>query len=232
LAEIRLIRHGQARLDQENYDQLSELGILQSEVLGRWLAATRRQPGRVVCGTLDRHRQTATACLAAWGQTASPPAQDARLNEFDHQEVLARCWPELTEPGTLKTVLATAENPRRKFRELFLASVERWISGRYDSDYTETWESFRFRCVAGLEAAVNGRKPSGDLSIFTSGGPIAAICQHILGLSDAKAIELNWSTLNTGLTIVANGRRGLRLASFNSVAHLDASGNADLITYR
>src|SRR5271157_3143034 len=69
------IRHGQARLDHENYDQLSELGVVQSEVLGRWLATTRRLPGGVVCGTLDRHRQTANACLAAWGQatTASSP---------------------------------------------------------------------------------------------------------------------------------------------------------------
>jgi len=100
-----------------------------------------------------------------------------------------------------------------KFQELFLASMERWISGRHDSDYEETWGSFPSRCVAGLEAAINGRKPSGDLSVFTSGGPIASICQHVLGLSDAKAIELNWSILNTSLTILANGRRGLRLAS-------------------
>jgi broad specificity phosphatase PhoE len=104
--------------------------------------------------------------------------------------------------------------------------------GRHDSDYAETWGSFRSRCVAGLEAAVNGGEPFGELSIFTSGGPIAAICQHVLGLSAAKAIELNWSMLNTSLTIVANGRRGLRLASFNSVAHLEASGNSGLITYR
>jgi len=235
LAEIRLIRHGQARLDHENYDQLSELGVVQSEVLGRWLATTRRQPGGVVCGTLDRHRQTANACLAAWGQTttaSSPLTLDARFNEFDHQEVLARRWPEYGEPGALKAMLAAAENPHRKFQELFLASMERWISGRHDSDYAETWGSFRSRCVAGLEAAINGRKPSGDLSVFTSGGPIAAICQHVLGLSDAKAIELNWSILNTSLTILANGRRGLRLASFNTAAHLEVPEKAGLITYR
>src|SRR5271166_5050005 len=97
--------------------------------------------------------------------------------------------------------------------------MERWISGRHDSDYEETWGSFPSRCVAGLEAAINGRKPSRDLSVFTSGGPIAAICQHV-----AKAIELNWSILNTSLTsltILANGRRGLRLASFHTAAHLE-----------
>src|SRR5271165_1694633 len=226
------MRHGQARLDQENYDQLSELGVVQSEVLGRSLATTRRQPGRIVWGTLDRHRQTATPAWPLWGQTASPPALDARLDEFNHQEVLARCWPDLSEPGTLKTVLATAENLQRKFQELFLASVERWISGRYDSDYAETWGSFRSRCVSGLEAAVNGDGPSGELSIFTSGGAIAAICQHVLGLSDAKAIEMNWSILNTSLTILANGRRGLRLASFNTAAHLEVPEKAGLITYR
>ena len=135
-----------------------------------------------------------------------------------------------SEPGTLKTVLATAENLQRKFQELFLASVERWISGRYDSDYAETWGSFRSRCVAGLEAAVNGGEPSGE--IFTSGGPIAAICQHVLGLSDAKAVEMNWSILNTSLTVLFNGRKGLRLASFNTVAHLEVSGDVGLITYR
>src|SRR5271166_323240 len=219
------MRHGQARLDQENYDQLSELGVVQSEVLGRWLATTRRQPGRIVWGTLDRHRQTATPAWPLWGQTAWRPALDARLDEFNHQEVLARCWPDLSEPGTLKTVLATAENPQRKFQELFLATVESWISGRYDSDYAETWGSFRSRCVTGLEAAFNGGEPSGELSIFT-------ICQHVLGLSDAKAVAMNWSILNTSLTVLFNGRRGLRLASFNTVAHLEASGDAGLIAYR
>src|SRR5208283_3903035 len=120
----------QARFDQDNYDQLSELGVLQSEVLGRWLATTGRRPGSVVCGALERHRQTASACLAVWGRTntaSSPLTQDARLNEFDHREVLARCWPDYGEPGALRTVLATAENPHRKFQDLFLSSTERWI---------------------------------------------------------------------------------------------------------
>ncbi len=113
-----------------------------------------------------------------------------------------------------------------------MASVERWISGHYDADYKESWGSFRRRCIAGLEAAINRGDSSEDLSVFTSGGPIAAICQHVLGLSDAKAVEMNWSILNTSLTILFNGRRGLRLASFNTVAHLEVSCDAGLITYR
>ena len=235
MAEIRLIRHGQARLDDDNYDQLSELGCAQSELLGKWLAMTGRQPGRVVCGTLERHRQTAQACLAAWGQTPTAPSPvilDARLNEFDHQEVLARCWPDYAQPGALRAMLASAENPHRKFQEVFLASMERWISGHYDGDYTESWESFRRRCVAGLEAAINGLERSEDLSVFTSGGAVAATCQHVLGLSDAKATELNWSIVNTSVTVLARGRRGLRLASFNAGAHLEAAGKGELITYR
>jgi hypothetical protein len=95
----------------------------------------------------------------------------------------------------LKEMLAAAENPHRKFQELFMSSMERWISGRCDTDYSETWGSFRRRCVAGLQAAINGGDPSEDLSVFSSSGPIAAIWQHILGASDAKAIDLNWSIL-------------------------------------
>jgi len=127
--------------------------------------------------------------------------------------VLARRWPEYGAPGVLKAMLAAAENPHGKISGTIPGQHGAMDQRRHDSDYEETWGCFPSRCVAGLEAAINGRKPSGDLSVFASGGPIAAICGHVLGLSDAKAIELNWSILNTSLTILANGRRGLRLAS-------------------
>ena len=105
------------------------------------------------------------------------------------------------------------------------------MSGHYDADYKESWGSFRCCCIAGLEAAINRGESSEDLSVFTSGGPIAAD-PPTRRLSDAKAVEMNWSILNTSLTTLFNGRRGLRLASFNTVAHLEASCDTGLITYR
>ena len=86
--------------------------------------------------------------------------------------------------------------------------------------------------VAGLRqlVALDAR----SIWAFTSGGPITAIVQHLLGLPDARAFEMNWPLVNDGVTrlrfSVETGT--VSLATFNAHPHLDQTGDADLITYR
>src|SRR5690554_7279487 len=89
MATIYLIRHGQASFGRDNYDQLSARGWEQGEVLGRWLRG-RVQPAAIFGGGLRRHRETAEAIARGYG-TRLPDIQVLDgLNEFDHQELVAR----------------------------------------------------------------------------------------------------------------------------------------------
>ena len=226
MARLHLVRHGQASFDKEDYDQLSDRGVAQARLLGAWLADIGARPGALVAGALKRHRQTAESCVESWG-VAAAVATDGGLDEFDHRELLDRFRPDLAGPGVLRRHLAADADPHRAFQKIFTAAVERWIGGAHDGDYRESWSGFRARCVAALD-----RAEGEDVWVFTSGGPIAAILQHVLGVADRKAIELSWSVLNASVTTLARGRSGLRLISFNGVGHLERAADTSLITSR
>ena len=225
MGTIHLVRHGQASFGAADYDRLSDLGVRQSALLGEWLSRIGQPAERVVCGTLRRHRQTAEACLGAWG-VSQAIVEDDGFNEFDHRDILARARPDLAEDGALARLVAGPDG-RRAFQQAFAAAVERWMAGGYDGEYAEPWPAFRARCVAALGRVA---ERDGDVWVFTSGGPIAALVQHVLGLSDARMLELNWGIANAGVTRLGPG--GRRLGGFNSVAHLEAAGGGALITYR
>ena len=59
MAEIYLVRHGQASFNSDNYDRLSDLGRQQSELLGHYFADRNISFDQIFTGTQLRHSQTA-----------------------------------------------------------------------------------------------------------------------------------------------------------------------------
>lgn len=234
MATLHLIRHGQASFGRSNYDKLSDHGWQQGRVTGRYLKQVMA-PGALFRGDLERHRETAEA-IAEGFETGLPEARvDAAFNEFDHLEVLQRHRPEWADPQQMAADLGRAPSPRKAFQEAFSDSVERWVSGQFDHEYSETWAHFCGRVWQGLETALESAAGARDTLVITSGGPISVIVQRLLGLDDKQALELNAVMANTGITRVlysgsgSNTRR--TLAGFNSIAHLDVE-SAKMVTYR
>jgi broad specificity phosphatase PhoE len=234
MSQIYLVRHGQASFGSRDYDQLSPLGVTQAELLGQWLAASGLQPGHIYHGNMKRHRQTVDACLSTWlGEGASRvvPMEESAFNEFDHKEVLLRAHPMFAEPDRLERFMAEEPDPQRTFQELFAGSVTRWIAGKHNAEYTEIWPAFQTRCMTGLKQVAE-KAPGDDVWVFTSGGTITAITQHVLGIPDDKAMELLWTVLNGSVSQFAHRQGKTRLRQFNSVAHLTLPGRAELHSYR
>ncbi|MBI3283904.1 MAG: histidine phosphatase family protein [Burkholderiales bacterium] len=243
MGQIYLVRHGQASFGSQNYDQLSELGIQQAQQLGRWWAARDLSVSRVVTGDLQRHRQTAQACMAELlGQPAGALdtgawQSDTGFNEYHHHEVLARHVPEFDDPAAVKHFLLHTPNGKQAFQDIFSQAIARWMSGWHDADYRETWPAFRRRCVAALERQLQQPDAAKNIVIFTSGGTISALCQHVLGFPDARFAELNWSLVNSAVTrlhvqpATAEQPARLALAYLNNFAHLEQSNNPKHITY-
>ena len=59
MASIILIRHGQASFGAANYDQLSDLGRRQAQLLNDYFSDCGITLDAIYCGTLERQRQTA-----------------------------------------------------------------------------------------------------------------------------------------------------------------------------
>lgn len=230
MGAIYLIRHGQASFGKADYDQLSERGWRQAAVLGAALSARLPCVDAVYSGTLQRHRQTAEECLQNAGLTL-PVRAEARFNEFDHDEIIVRHKPLYRNRILMMADLAKTLNPRREFQAMFADAVERWVSGAHDADYGETWPAFRGRCVAALQTIMADLGRSKTALVFTSGGPITAICQHLLQLPDEHAFRLNWTLTNCGVTKLIYGERGLYLSTLNEHSHFEGE-HASLITYR
>ena len=134
---LLLIRHGQASFGAADYDQLSSVGKEQSQRLGAWLKHVGRAPDLVALGSMRRHAQTAELCTQAAGMSA-PRIVLTGLDELDHVEIIARLRPDLAAHTALAAEAARADDPRRVLQQLFVAALERWISGHFDGEYTRT----------------------------------------------------------------------------------------------
>jgi broad specificity phosphatase PhoE len=238
VGQILLVRHGQASFGAADYDQLSAHGAEQSRLLGRWLAACKVGVGQVVTGSLKRHRQTAEACLSVMPGAPAAAAwrTDPGFDEYDHVEVLAKHAPRLTDPIAAKDALATEADVKKSFQKIFAQAMARWMGGHHDADYRESWPAFRARCVGAAKRIVEaaGDLPEGAVVVFTSGGPIAAICQELLGIPNERAAMVNFSLANSSVTrLLFSGRDGrISLSYLNNFAHLEQTGQVECVTYR
>jgi broad specificity phosphatase PhoE len=235
MGQIYLVRHGQASFGAADYDNLSDHGVAQSRVLGEWFRTCGVSFNGVVTGGLRRHRQTAEACLAAL--PGSPPADqwraDPGFDEYNHVEVLSKHTPQHLDPIAAKDQLKAEANPKKAFQKIFAQAMERWMSGRHDGDYVESWPAFRARCVAALRRTVASAGGSQSVAVFTSGGAIAAICQELLDFPNAKAADLNFSIVNSAVTkLLYNAEGRVGLSYLNNFAHLEQLAGAHHITYR
>lgn len=235
MGQIYLVRHGQASFGTANYDQLSELGVEQARLLGNWFADCGLRFDRVVMGGMTRHRQTAEACIAALPEELRPQSDwqsDVGFNEYDHHEVLLRHRPDFVDPIAVKDFLAQSENPKRVFQKIFEVAMMRWMGGKHDADYAEPWPVFRARCIAALDRLLESAGASQKIVVFTSGGTIATLCQHLLQLPDRQTAELNWSMVNSSMTKLLYQPGKLTLSYLNNYSHLELLGEKHSVTYR
>jgi broad specificity phosphatase PhoE len=230
MGAIYLIRHGQASFGQANYDALSKLGMEQAHLLGEALRPRLPRVDAVVTGTMERHRQTAAACLGAM-DLAAERGEAAGFNEYDHVELVARLEPRYADHAALGADLAKTPDPRRTFQALFSKAIERWMSGAHDAEYTESWPAFQNRCNDAVADLVARLGPSKTALVFTSGGVISAVCQRLLRIEDHQAFRINWTLANCGITKLIYGERGTYLSTLNEHGHFEGR-DPKFITYR
>lgn len=230
MSAIYLVRHGQASFGAADYDVLSARGHQQAKVLGDAFMRMQLRIQVVVSGDMQRHRQTAHACLATMGR-APDWHSDAGWNEFDHVRVITALRPDFADPARARAEMLAQPDPQRAFQALFEQAVMRWAGGAHDADYAETWQDFRTRCRQALSSLVETLPQGADALVFTSGGPIAVLSQDLLRIPDSDGFRLSWGLVNCGVTKLVRGRKGLGLSTLNGHAHFEGE-HAGLVTYR
>lgn len=210
---LTLVRHGQASFGAADYDLLSEVGREQSVAVGEWLAATAPPPDVLITGGLVRQGETARGLLsgANWSMEIDT---DPRWDEFDGIGMVA-ALPDADDVDL---------TDRAQFQAAYLRATARWTGGQHDAEYDEPWPAFVRRVGGALEDAAAQAGAGQHVVVVSSGGPIAWALASVL---DPGAVNVRvWGSLqetmvNTGISRLLVGRRGLRMSTFNEHSHLE-----------
>lgn len=254
MAAIYFIRHGQASFGHENYDQLSQRGCMQAQLLGQhWQQFGL--PSKVYSGDLLRQVQTFEYFKKGLGNSDLASTFHSGFNEFNHVDVLNVFDPEwgtklkaLKQKVSEQDVLAQDQKTQQEFNSvneglqaIMMQALALWVSEASNSEsrYQESWAMYKARCVNALKDAIghhqltagNTVATGDDILVFSSAGTIAMMVQHVLGLSDDKTLALNQQIRNGSVTkLLFTGER-ISLDYFNNYSYLCAKGD-DWVTFR
>lgn len=214
---LYLVRHGQASFGAARYDVLSQKGKEQAILTGQELARRKPRDPVVVCGTLERQRDTATHLIDA-ADLAAEVHIDARWNEFDVDSLVERY-----APGRGPRTQLSSVDIQRTLDQALLG----WIT---DAE-SDGWSAFAGGANAALSDLLAGLAPGRDAIVVTSGGILAAVCAALLSASPDGIVALNRVMVNAAITTLTSGSSGINLLTLNDHAHF-TGGNRELLTYR
>ncbi|WP_045877185.1 histidine phosphatase family protein [Pseudofrankia sp. DC12] len=249
MSVVYLVRHGQASFGAADYDVLSELGHRQAALAGAELRARGVRVDLVATGTLRRQRETAAAALTAYA--AAPASQagtgtgagsavavdaggwaggtetDARWNEYDQDTMVTGGRQGHAPPA--QRVSTSSGISSRSFQGLLDNALADWMAR--DDTGPGSFRAFSDG-VAGALDGLAGRLGSGGTAVvFSSAGPIAALCGRLLGVGVEGLVSLNRTMINGGIAKIVCGRSGTSLISVNEHSHIDAAGR-EFLSYR
>jgi len=221
MGNLYLVRHGQASFGADDYDNLSALGVRQSERLGQYFAQRHIKFDAVVTGSLRRHAQT-WAGIAQGGNFQIVPNVRPGLNEYDSEAVIRAIHP---------FPLEKAESPeayRAHFR-LLRDGLRQWMNGVVSPVGMPTYPEF----VRGVTSALDHVRTeySGNVLMVSSGGPISTAIGHLLGTTPETTVELNFRIRNSSVTELAFTPKRHMLVTYNTLPHLDDPEYSSWVTY-
>lgn len=231
MSSLFLVRHGQASLHADDYDNLSPLGGEQSKRLGAAFADRGLRFDAVYVGPKRRHAQTVehlAAAAAAGGLSLPDPVEVDALTEIDAHvlgnEAMRRVEPscpdlkQQLEKGTLD---GDAKKAIRHYVGVFEALMKRWANGEFSEEVGD-FEAFNRRVISGMQTIMREQGRNKCVLVVTSGGPISAMARLALGVSTEKLVELMFA-LNTGsVTELRYTENRLSLVRFNDAGYLPA----------
>jgi len=232
VSTITYIRHGQASLFADNYDNLSETGWQQAELLGNYFAEQDFQIDKIFLGPLKRHRQTLEGIhkgMAAKGKGINlEPILHEGLKEHKLPEILRHVTPALIQ--TNEEIQAIAKQPTptelekkkvhfRLFEKVFLMWANGEIEGLYNGYHS--FPEFRAEANAALEDIKKNTHKGESVIVVTSGGPVGATVADTLELPIKKMCEVSWEVINSSFTTYKLTKNNFRLIGFNATPHLE-----------
>lgn len=231
MSKLTLVRHAQASLFAENYDELSQLGQKQARLLGEFWSRRRIEFDEVYCGPRARQRQTAEivgSVFAEAGKTWPDPLVVSEFDEYDLVGIFRALAPGLSrQDSAFAELLARYRRDQdgpdrmRSFQKMFESLTMHWATTPGEVAGVEAFAAFRNRVERGLRRVTEGERSGRRVALFTSGGVIGTSVRLALDAPDRMALEMNWRVRNCSLTEFVFTKNRFTLESFNALPHLE-----------
>lgn len=228
MGKIIYVRHGQASLFSDDYDQLSELGIRQSQTVGDFLLSENITIHAVYCGPLKRHLQTAEAILNKIEVTEKHPTMVEGLREHEGFGILKSLLPHLVENDDQIRELINRPFGNKKEQikhhlRVYENFARRWINGEFDEmidDKFTSWYQFVNNAKESFQMINHQSEEGKNVLVVTSGGPKAVACGSVLDLSFTNIMDLSWVIYNASVSIFSKNHKNIILSSFNNISFI------------
>ena len=230
MSKIFLIRHGQASFLEDDYDNLSNKGIEQSEALGTYFLDNEIHFDKIYIGNLKRHRQTYEAYSKAFiGNSIEMPEPVflEELNEHMALDAFKLAYDDFIT--TNKNANALFEEIKYKphlqqsnYIQIFGLFFSEFVSGKYplNGHAVQSWFDFRIQAKKGIATILDNTNSGETVGVFTSGGTKSSIIGDSLDLADQKISELNLAIRNTSFSQLYFSKNKLNILSINEIPHL------------
>ncbi len=222
MAELILLRHGQASFGTDNYDKLSELGHQQSRWLGQHLRQLDQKIDRIVTGNMLRHHQTAESFIEGLKLNITPESHPG-LNEYNFKGLLEPLKQYFSEHWV------ETGHARRDYYYNMKCALNYWMQGLIESDGYDTWPKFCERVQDAFRFCYD--HPAKNILVITSGGPISVILGDVLQLDKERICNITLQIKNTSISKVLYNQTDFNVDSFNDISHLLSAERQQHITF-
>ena len=235
MAELYLIRHAQASFGTADYDRLSPLGCRQAEVLGEYLRDCAIHFDAAYSGEMERHRKTAKVVLGLQPDNVQCET-DPRLNEIETDKIFEHFVPQLAKTSSdIKILVKEGEHSSKDFQKAFEIVFKHWVTFDIDQPDSQSWAEYSGNVHRALAEIVAHEGSGKTVGVFTSGGAIATIVAHVLGITGEQVYKFYEPLINCSVTRLLYSGDKISLSCFNDhlfIRWLASKSGERLLTYR
>ena len=215
------VRHGQASFGEDDYDNLSDLGLKQSIELGKALAKQKLNFDKAIVGPLKRHIQTFDGIIEGYNANEKIPFSIENGFAENHlMEVTQYFAPKLLQSDSKLIDLYKNyenDNQEKKFFKMFQYIALKWANSELDLTNTdlESYTNFRSRVKKSLNTIQNSLPESSNILVVTSGGVISALYGEATQCSPQDIQKQNFAIKNASISEFSCTTERFTLKTFN-----------------
>lgn len=214
-----MVRHGQASLGSDDYDQLSPLGQHQVALLRDRLEDELGSGWIGFHGTHKRHRQSMSGL-----RTKQEVSEQEALNEYRVSSLVDSALAGHRELGIrplTPEMLAAPAAHLQEFMNWFPDVLAAWQEARLNDPVNGPWQKFHDRVRTGVELISRQVRAGHNLLVVSSAGTISTMLAELMGKDLAWQRAINVSMYNTAVCSLSPADEGWSLDAMNCTRHLE-----------